>query len=103
MSFPAQQVEWKDRKEVVPVPTVCTVLLDFPPSELLGIKSVQMESESIVPMRQMKMAWVPFIPQDVAEYQTLDRYRAQIFVIKCTQRRWGGESSGGSREEQLEG
>lgn len=39
----------------------------FPPSDKIGIKSVQREEELIVPMREMKMDWVPFIPPDVRE------------------------------------
>jgi hypothetical protein len=39
----------------------------FPPSDKIGIKSVQREEELIVPMKEMKMDWVPFIPPDVRE------------------------------------
>lgn len=38
------------------------VVSPFPPSDKLGITSVQRESEEIVPMKQMKMDWVPYIP-----------------------------------------
>ncbi|CAI7841802.1 unnamed protein product, partial [Closterium sp. NIES-54] len=38
------------------------VLSPFAPSDKLGIKSVQMETEMIVPMREMKMDWIPYIP-----------------------------------------
>jgi hypothetical protein len=40
----------------------------FPPSDKIGIKSVQREEELIVPMKEMKMDWVPFIPPDVREW-----------------------------------
>ena len=36
-----------------------------PPSDKIGIKSVQMEAESIVSMKEMKMDWVPYIPNDM--------------------------------------
>lgn len=38
------------------------VVSPFPPSDKIGIKSVQRETEEIVPMKQMKMDWVPYIP-----------------------------------------
>ena len=34
----------------------------IPPSDKIGIKSVQRETEEIIPMKAMKMAWVPYIP-----------------------------------------
>ena len=45
------------------------VVSPFPPSEKIGIKSVQRESEEILPMKQMKMDWVPYIPLE-------DRYES---------------------------
>ena len=38
------------------------VVSPFPPSDKIGINSVQREAEEIVPMKQMKMDWVPYIP-----------------------------------------
>lgn len=38
------------------------VVSPFPPSDKIGIKSVQRETEEILPMKQMKMDWVPYIP-----------------------------------------
>jgi hypothetical protein len=34
----------------------------FPPSDKIGINSVQRENEEILPMKAMKMAWVPYVP-----------------------------------------
>lgn len=34
----------------------------FPPSDKLAVTSVQSATESIIPMKQMKMEWVPYIP-----------------------------------------
>nr|KJB49131.1 hypothetical protein B456_008G102000 [Gossypium raimondii] len=39
-----------------------SVVSPFPPSDKIGINSVQREAEEIVPMKQMKMDWVPYIP-----------------------------------------
>eukprot|EP00741_Cyanophora_paradoxa_P003421 tig00000704_g3324.t1 len=45
-------------KLVVPVPVIVAIRSAVRPPEMLGIKSVQMEKESIVPMKQFKMGWV---------------------------------------------
>jgi len=34
----------------------------FPPSDKIGITSVQREVEEIIPMKKMKMDWLPYIP-----------------------------------------
>ena len=36
----------------------------FPPSDKIGITSVQREVEEIIPMKTMKMNWLPYIPVD---------------------------------------
>jgi len=41
---------------------ILQVVSPFPPSNKIGIKSVQREVEEIIPMKQMKMDWVPYIP-----------------------------------------
>jgi hypothetical protein len=41
------------------------VLATQPPSDKIGIKSVQMEAESVVSMKEMKMDWVPYIPKNM--------------------------------------
>jgi len=46
----------------------------FPPSDKIGIKSVQREVEEIIPMKQMKMDWVPYIPLE-------NRYPNFIFQL----------------------
>ncbi|KAG6558183.1 hypothetical protein Mapa_000364 [Marchantia paleacea] len=76
-----------DISRVVHIPAVVAVTSPFPPSDKVGIKSVQMEGEMIVPMKEMKMGWIPYIPEDVTEHTSLERYKTQIFTLKCTQRR----------------
>jgi hypothetical protein len=34
----------------------------FPPSDKIGTNFVQRENEDIVPMKAMKMAWIPYVP-----------------------------------------
>nr|DAD40199.1 TPA_asm: hypothetical protein HUJ06_014522 [Nelumbo nucifera] len=48
--------------------------------------SVQREAEEIVPMKKMKMDWVPYIPLENRDSQ-VDRLNSQIFILSCTQRR----------------
>ncbi|CAN6219761.1 unnamed protein product [Urochloa humidicola] len=51
-----------ESKRMVYVPVVVAVDCPFPPSDKIGIKSVQRENEEIVPMKVMKMSWVPYVP-----------------------------------------
>ncbi|KAJ1415885.1 hypothetical protein SESBI_17724 [Sesbania bispinosa] len=58
----AQLVWFKEESKVVCIPVVVAVVSPFPPSDKIGINSVQREAEEIIPMKQMKMDWVPYIP-----------------------------------------
>eukprot|EP00850_Spirogloea_muscicola_P017904 SM000158S02036 [mRNA] locus=s158:265694:268496:+ [translate_table: standard] len=63
-----QLVHFRDGvSRVTHIPAIVAVTSPFPPSDKLGIKSVQMEEEMIVPMREMKMGWVPFVPAEIAQ------------------------------------
>uniref|UniRef100_A0A6N2M0U6 Uncharacterized protein n=1 Tax=Salix viminalis TaxID=40686 RepID=A0A6N2M0U6_SALVM len=57
-----QLVTFKDDSLLIHIPAVVAVPSPFPPSDKIGIKSVQREVEEIIPMKQMKMDWVPYIP-----------------------------------------
>ncbi|KAJ9177675.1 hypothetical protein P3X46_012867 [Hevea brasiliensis] len=81
-----QLVPYKDEQKVICIPAVVAITSPFPPSDKIGINSVQRESEEIVPMKQMKMDWVPYIPLENRESQ-VDRLKSQIFILSCTQRR----------------
>eukprot|EP00250_Pteridium_aquilinum_P027890 c3607_g1_i1 orf=128-1162(+) len=72
--------------KVVHIPAVVAVVASHAPSDKIGIKSVQMEGESIVSMKEMKMDWVPYIPAD-RDHISVERYKSQIFTLKCIQRR----------------
>ncbi|KAL4577734.1 hypothetical protein LXL04_013847 [Taraxacum kok-saghyz] len=50
------------QSKVTCVPVVVAIVSPFPPSDKIGINSVQRESEEILDMKQMKMDWVPYIP-----------------------------------------
>ncbi|AQK44450.1 ATP/GTP binding protein-like [Zea mays] len=59
--------------KIVLIPIVVAVDCPFPPSDKIGINSVQRENEEIVPMKAMKMAWVPYVPLE-------DRYFCIIML-----------------------
>ncbi|KAK1262236.1 hypothetical protein QJS04_geneDACA001203 [Acorus gramineus] len=59
-----QLVTWKDEQKVMCIPVVVAVVSPFPPSDKVGVKSIQREKEEIIPMKKMKMAWAPYIPEE---------------------------------------
>ncbi|GJS93533.1 heat intolerant 4-like protein [Tanacetum coccineum] len=72
---------------------ICTIeqtVSPFPPSDKIGLISVQRESESrkVVDMKQMKMDWVPYVPLGQRS-ALVERLKSQIFVLSCVQRRAG--------------
>ncbi|KAH9312949.1 hypothetical protein KI387_027984, partial [Taxus chinensis] len=81
-----QLVHFKDQIKVICIPAVVAVVSPFPPSDKIGIKSIQMEGESIVPMKEMKMGWVPYIPYN-NRHLPVEQLKTQIYTLKCTQRR----------------
>ncbi|KAL0888226.1 hypothetical protein Bca101_012209 [Brassica carinata] len=82
----SQLVPYKGANKIVLVPAVVAVESPFPPSDKIGVTSVQREVEEILPMKTMKMDWLPYIPFDKRGRQ-VDRMNFQIFVMTCTQRR----------------
>ncbi|XAR73307.1 hypothetical protein NMG60_11007228 [Bertholletia excelsa] len=83
-----QLVSFKGESKVTCIPVVVAVVSPFPPSDKIGINSVQREAEEILPMKQMKMDWVPYIPLEYRDSQ-VERLKSQIFILSCTQRRAG--------------
>lgn len=83
-----QLVFFKGQGKVICVPAVVAVVSSRPPSDKIGVKSVQRENEEIIPMKEMKMAWFPYIPLEDRQSQ-VDRLKTQIFYLSCTQRRAG--------------
>ncbi|KAF7134526.1 hypothetical protein RHSIM_Rhsim08G0007600 [Rhododendron simsii] len=76
----SQLVFFKDEGKVTCIPVVVAVVSPFPPSDKIGINSVQREAEEIVPMKQMKMDWVPYIPlEDRAGLRHLKLERVKKF------------------------
>ncbi|RLM66641.1 uncharacterized protein C2845_PM16G12620 [Panicum miliaceum] len=58
----------------------------FPPSDKIGINSAQRENEEILPMKAMKMAWVPYVPLE-DRLSRIYSLETKIFTLGCTQRR----------------
>ncbi|KAI5384365.1 Protein HEAT INTOLERANT 4 [Lathyrus oleraceus] len=81
-----QLVMHKQENKVICIPVVVAVVSPFPPSDKIGINSVQREAEEIIPMKQMKMDWVPYIPLEDRDSQ-VERLKTEIFILRCTQRR----------------
>ncbi|KAJ4779633.1 Serine/Threonine-kinase [Rhynchospora pubera] len=72
--------------KVTLIPVVVAVDMPFPPSDKIGIKSVQRVEEDIVPMKQMKMDWIPYVPLENRQGR-IEGLKSQIFTLGCTQRR----------------
>ncbi|KAJ8477448.1 hypothetical protein OPV22_021175 [Ensete ventricosum] len=85
-STEAQMLAVNGEEKVVLIPVVVAAVSPIPPSDKIGVKSVQREKEEILPMKTMKMAWVPYIPLEDRQSQ-VDRLKTQIFTIGCSQRR----------------
>jgi hypothetical protein len=81
-----QLVPLKGENRLTVVPAVVAVVSPFPPSDEIGINSVQREKEEILLMKQMKMAWVPYIPLERRDSQ-VERLKSQIYILSCTQRK----------------
>ncbi|KAJ0039616.1 hypothetical protein Pint_26798 [Pistacia integerrima] len=82
----AQLVPYKGENKLICIPVVVAVVSPFPPSDKMGINSVQREAEEIIPMKEMKMDWVPYIPLEKRDRQ-VERLKSQIYILGCTQRR----------------
>ncbi|AQK70053.1 ATP/GTP binding protein-like [Zea mays] len=81
-----QLLDVNGESKIVLIPIVVAVDCPFPPSDKIGINSVQRENEEIVPMKAMKMAWVPYVPLE-DRLSRIDSLKTKIFTLGCTQRR----------------
>ncbi|XP_071710965.1 protein HEAT INTOLERANT 4-like [Rutidosis leptorrhynchoides] len=83
-----QLLFFNGQSKVTCIPVVVAIVSPFPPSDKIGINSVQRESEEILDMKQMKMDWVPYIPLG-KRGSSVERLKSQIFILSCVQRRAG--------------
>ncbi|KAL6651879.1 hypothetical protein ACP70R_010804 [Stipagrostis hirtigluma subsp. patula] len=81
-----QLLDVNGESKMVFIPVVVVVDCPFPPSDKIGINSVQRENEEIVPMKAMKMAWVPYVPLE-DRLSRIDSLKTKIYTLGCTQRR----------------
>ncbi|KAL6589479.1 hypothetical protein ACP70R_050349 [Stipagrostis hirtigluma subsp. patula] len=58
--------------KMVLVPIVVAVDCPFPPSDKIGIDYAQTGIQEIVPMENMKMAWMPYVPFEDRDYMSLN-------------------------------
>ncbi|XP_071712077.1 protein HEAT INTOLERANT 4-like [Rutidosis leptorrhynchoides] len=88
--FGSTEFQQDDEKEKLTcIPIIVAVVSPIPPSDKIGIKSVQRETEEIVNMKHMKMDWVPYIPLS-KRASSIERVKQfQIFILQCVQRRAG--------------
>ncbi|KAG0468299.1 hypothetical protein HPP92_017627 [Vanilla planifolia] len=82
----AQMLNVNGVDKVTLIPVVVAVVSPIPPSDKIGVKSVQRETEDIISMKTMKMAWMPYIPLENRQSQ-VERLHTEIYTIGCTQRR----------------
>ncbi|XP_021759208.1 uncharacterized protein LOC110724121 [Chenopodium quinoa] len=81
-----QMVPLDNEMKITQVPVVVAIVSQFPPSDKIGINSVQREAEEIVPMKRMKMDWVPYVPLANRDIMA-ERLKSEIFILRCTQRK----------------
>ncbi|KAK9070227.1 hypothetical protein SSX86_010627 [Deinandra increscens subsp. villosa] len=83
-----QLLFYEGQSKVTCIPVVVAIVSPFPPSDKIGVNSVQRETEEILDMKQMKMDWVPYIPLG-QRGSSVERLKSQIFILTCGQRRSG--------------
>lgn len=81
-----QLITFKEETKVRCIPIIVAVVFPFPPSDKIGIKSVQRETEEIIPMKKMKMDWYPYFPLEKRDSQ-LERRKPKVFTLGCSQRK----------------
>ncbi|ONK65225.1 uncharacterized protein A4U43_C07F34960 [Asparagus officinalis] len=81
-----QLLEVNGEQKVTLIPIIVAVVSPIPPSDKIGVKSIQRETEDIIPMKAMKMAWIPYIPLENRQSR-VDRLKTQIYTLGCSQRR----------------
>ena len=93
------------KQKVIAVPILVAIVSSLPAPATLGLNSVQKEQEEIIPMSELKMAWVPYVPKNAWRYVSLPNLctslgsslltfrvdplaqKPRAFFLKCNQRR----------------
>lgn len=71
-------------EDMVVVPVINAVVSTYPPPNSLGIKSVMMEEEEVIPGHKLKLDWVPYIELD--DSRDLTKQKCRIFLYRSTVR-----------------
>merc|ERR1711916_29875 len=74
----------EEQSHVVPIPVLVAVATDIDLPAKLGVKSVQMVEETILPMRKQGMEWAPMRSLGESDSQWAAR---PVYVLKCKTRR----------------
>merc|ERR1711916_374053 len=74
----------EEQSHVVPIPVLVAVATDIDLPAKLGVKSVQMVEEMILPMRKQGMEWAPMRSLGESDSQWDAR---PVYVLKCKTRR----------------
>ncbi|XP_076951620.1 protein HEAT INTOLERANT 4-like [Bidens hawaiensis] len=71
--------------KVVHIPSVAAIVAPFPPSDKIGVKSLHMESEEIIDMKNINMGWVP---HNIPLGKRSQRLSPQIFLFSRVQTKY---------------
>jgi len=67
------------------VPYLVAIDCKYPPPSLLASHSIQAAREEIIPMKQAKIDWVPYIPKEMRSAE-LEKLKVQLFVLGWLER-----------------
>jgi hypothetical protein len=73
--------------KVVLIPVIVAIVGDIPPPRKVGITSIQMASEDIVDMADLKMSWVPFVKHISGKKKKGASTTPSIYFLHCATRR----------------
>jgi len=79
-----------DKQSVRPVPVIVAILCQVKPPSLIGIKSVMKTDEVIVPMKELKIDWLPYYPAETSWSKDVMKLKTpKYFMLGCTSREAG--------------
>jgi len=59
------------KQKLSAVPNMVAIVSSLPAPAIFGLNSVQKEQEDIIPMSELKTAWVPYVPKNAWRYVRL--------------------------------
>ncbi|PWA55920.1 hypothetical protein CTI12_AA423680 [Artemisia annua] len=82
-----QLVYFRDKSAITRIPVVVAIVSPIPPSDKIGINSIQREYEEIHDMKKMNLEWVPYIPLG-KRGSSVETLKSQIFILSCVKNRY---------------